>query len=88
MGAAVDYILFIKPSAEVTLEANPNEVREARWVTQEELRAMTADEALVFTPWFKLIAQSTLYKWWDRLDDLSAYLNDAQIHRMIDAPKE
>lgn len=71
----------------MTLDANPNEVREARWVTQQELRGMMADEALVFTPWFKLIAQSTLHAWWNRLDDLGGYLNDEKIQRMMDAPK-
>jgi isopentenyl-diphosphate delta-isomerase len=73
----------------VTLEPSANEVREARWVSQADLRAMMADGSLAFTPWFKLIVQTMLYEWWGKLDQgLEAYENNAEIHRMIDPPKD
>jgi isopentenyl-diphosphate delta-isomerase len=73
----------------VTLEANPNEAREARWVSQQDLKAMLADKSLLFTPWFSLICQSMLYQWWDHLDQgLEGYENETQIRRMIDPPKD
>lgn len=37
----IDYILFIK--ADVTLQVNPNEIRDVKYVTAEELEAMFKD---------------------------------------------
>lgn len=79
--AIVDYILFIK--ADVDLNINPNEVRDSRFVSQEDLRNMFKDESLKFTPWFKLICESMLYEWWDHLDSgLEKYLGETEIRRM------
>jgi isopentenyl-diphosphate delta-isomerase len=78
----VDYILFIK--ADVDLHANPNEVRDTRYVTQEDLKAMFQDKSLKFTPWFKLICESMLFEWWDHLNSgLEKYLGEQDIRRML-----
>ncbi|KAK9899615.1 isopentenyl-diphosphate delta-isomerase [Cystobasidium minutum MCA 4210] len=61
----IDYILFT--TADVTLDVNPNEASDTCWVTKEELEEMFKTEGNSFTPWFKLIAESFLYKWWDAL---------------------
>ena len=80
--ASVDYILFIK--ANVDVNPSPNEVRDTRWVTQDELKAMFKDESLVFTPWFRLICESMLYEWWGALDSgLEKYLGEKEIRRML-----
>jgi isopentenyl-diphosphate delta-isomerase len=85
----VDYILFIKPTKPVTLNVNPNEARDTAWVTQDELKAMFKDPKLKFTPWFKLICQSMLFEWWSHLDSgLDEYLNEKEIRRMLDPPKD
>jgi hypothetical protein len=49
--------------------------------------------ALLFTPWFKLIAKSFLYKWWDVLLSRSAALSllegthpDAPVDKAVDSP--
>lgn len=77
----IDYILFIQ--ADVDLDVNPNEVRDAKYVTAEELKAMFKDETLVFTPWFKLICQTMMFEWWEHLDGgLEKYLGETQIRRM------
>ncbi|KAF2031550.1 Isopentenyldiphosphate isomerase [Setomelanomma holmii] len=77
----IDYILFIK--ADVDLNINPNEVRDSRFVSQEDLKAMFKDKSLKFTPWFKLICESMLYEWWDHLDSgLEKYLGEIEIRRM------
>lgn len=77
----VDYILFIK--ADVDLNVNPNEVRDSRFVSQEDLRTMFKDPSLKFTPWFKLICESMLYEWWDHVDSgLEKYLGETEIRRM------
>jgi isopentenyl-diphosphate delta-isomerase len=89
----VDYVLFSTP--DVTLNINPNEVSDTKWVSKSELEELFKDSctslrrppslclsvpsdhrdphpALSFTPWFKLIAQSFLYQWWDTLLEESA----------------
>jgi isopentenyl-diphosphate delta-isomerase len=77
----VDYILFIK--ADVDLNVNPNEVRDSRFVSQEDLKTMFKDSSLKFTPWFKLICESMLYDWWDHLNSgLEKYLGETEIRRM------
>ena len=79
---AVDYILFIK--ANVDLDINPNEVRDSRYVSQDDLKAMFQDKSLKFTPWFKLICESMLYEWWNHLNSgLEKYLEETEIRRML-----
>ena len=80
----IDYILFTQ--REVTFEPNPNEVKDARWVGPEELRAMLRDRSLTFTPWFRLICDSMLFQWWDRIEKgtgLSVFLDEKEIRRML-----
>jgi isopentenyl-diphosphate delta-isomerase len=77
----VDYILFIK--ADVDLDVNPNEARDSKWVTQEDLKTMFQDKSLKFTPWFKLICESMLFEWWNHLDSgLEKYMGETEIRRM------
>ncbi|KAJ2976431.1 hypothetical protein NUW58_g8089 [Xylaria curta] len=77
----IDYILFIK--ANVDLNINPNEVKDYKYVTQDELKALFKDPTLKFTPWFKLICESMLFEWWSKLDSgLEQYLNEQEIRRM------
>ncbi|CEP15091.1 hypothetical protein [Parasitella parasitica] len=76
----VDYILFIK--ANVDLNVNPNEIRDFKYVSPDELRAMFADSSVPMTPWFKLICNSFLFKWWDQLDAIDKVEADDAIHRL------
>lgn len=76
----VDYILFAQ--AEVDLDVNPNEVKDTRYVTPDQLRAMFREPALTFTPWFRLICESMLFEWWENFDNLQAYKNEKGIRRM------
>jgi len=88
-GVAVDYILFIQPKTPVTVNVNPNEAQAVSWVTPSELKEMFKDSKLSFTPWFKLICQSMLFEWWSHLDSgLDKYLNETEIRRMLEAPKD
>lgn len=86
----IDYILFIE--ADVTLDINKNEVRDTRWVSADELRQMFKDvesqsgkdKDLKYTPWFRLICESFLFKWWDALEEgsLKDHIGDESIQRM------
>ncbi|EGF80656.1 hypothetical protein BATDEDRAFT_87989 [Batrachochytrium dendrobatidis JAM81] len=79
----IDYIFIFQ--GPVTVNANPNEVKSFRYVTKDELKTMfetAADTGIQITPWFKLIVETFLYKWWDNLDKLSAMKDAATIHRL------
>lgn len=78
----MDYILFIE--ADVELDPNLNEVRDTRYVTADELKAMFEQPGLKFTPWFKLICNSMLFEWWSHLGTpaLEQYKGETQIRRM------
>ncbi|KAI9712864.1 MAG: isopentenyl-diphosphate delta-isomerase idi1 [Chrysothrix sp. TS-e1954] len=78
----VDYIMFIK--ANVNVDVNQNEVQDSKYVTMDELEAMFADTTYKFTPWFRLICDSMLFRWWRHLDDgLEMFKNEPQIRRML-----
>ncbi|SCV03806.1 LAME_0H13366g1_1 [Lachancea meyersii CBS 8951] len=81
----IDYIFFCKvqPGQTLTVNPSPNEVRDVKWVTAAELKAMFQDPTCRFTPWFKLICESYLFEWWNQLADLSSAENDTKIHRML-----
>lgn len=55
-----------------------------QYVSPESLKKQFEDPSLKFTPWFKLICNSMLFKWWDSLDSgLEQYTNEQEIRRML-----
>eukprot|EP00842_Homolaphlyctis_polyrhiza_P005312 jgi/Hompol1/5782/HPOL_002060-RA len=79
----IDYIFIFQ--GPVTLNPSPNEVKSTRYVTKDELKEIfaTADEkGILLTPWFRLIVETFLYKWWDNLDKLPALKDAETIHRL------
>ena len=71
----VDYILFIQ--AKVDLKINPNEVQAAKYVSPDELKELFKQKDGLWTPWFRLICESFLFKWWQDLDnDLEQHKNE------------
>lgn len=78
----VDYILILKTKNDITVDANYNEVRDYKYVSATELTEMFKDDSLVFTPWFKLICETFLFKWWNSLDNLKQF-EDTTIHRLL-----
>jgi len=74
--------LFIQADADI--KENPNEVQATKHVTEDELKTMFKDNSLAFTPWFKLICQSTLFEWWKDLENgLEKHMNEQEIRRML-----
>ncbi|GAA5999498.1 isopentenyl-diphosphate delta-isomerase IDI1 [Rhodotorula paludigena] len=61
----IDYILFL--TLDPKIDVNPNEVSGTKWLSKAELEEFFRDPESTFTPWFRLIAESFLYKWWDAL---------------------
>ncbi|KAE8308478.1 isopentenyl-diphosphate delta3-delta2-isomerase [Aspergillus transmontanensis] len=78
----MDHILFIQ--ADVDLAVNRNEVQDSRWVSPEDLKKMFPTPGLQYTPWFKLICESLLFKWWANLGtpEFHRYTNETIIRRM------
>ncbi|XP_029385025.1 isopentenyl-diphosphate Delta-isomerase 1 [Echeneis naucrates] len=79
----IDYILFMQKDVE--LSPDPNEIKRHCFVSKEELKEML-DKAkrkeLEITPWFSLIAETFLFKWWDSLQNLKQFMDHNNIHRM------
>lgn len=81
----IDYILFIQKDVPCT--PNVNEVMECKYVDQEELRDLLSQGkkgAVKVTPWFSIICEAFLFKWWNSLDDLKPHIDQKLVHRMID----
>lgn len=79
----IDYILFVQK--DVTVDPDPNEIQSHCYVSKEELtqlleRAKRGEVKI--TPWFQLIADTFLYKWWDNLENLKSFEDHDKIHKM------
>lgn len=63
----IDYILFVR--ANVTIRPNEDEVQNLKYVSYEELKQMMVPSSgLLWSPWFRIIAETFLVKWWEDLD--------------------
>lgn len=85
----IDYILFGRireDQLRESLKPNPEEVKDYKFVTQKELKQMMADPALQWSPWFRLLAQTSLPTWWNDLEiaiETSRYTDLSTIHRLL-----
>lgn len=77
----IDYILFARKN--VPHQANANEVRDTMLVDRDEMRAFFKRTDVQFTPWFKIIVEGFIYKWWDALLDgsLDKHVDLTTIHK-------
>ncbi|CAG8477400.1 7849_t:CDS:2 [Funneliformis caledonium] len=80
----IDYILFIRGNFTLNdLAVNKNEVSAVEFLSPEELRQKFNNPGnLKFTPWFKLICENFLFKWWQKLDDLESSKDILTIHKL------
>jgi isopentenyl-diphosphate delta-isomerase len=76
----IDYILFIQANADLVV--NPNEVCDVMYVTPDELRKLFDNPDVVLTPWFRLICETFLFKWWADIDNLDKHKDVETIHRL------
>uniref|UniRef100_A0A6B2LGU1 isopentenyl-diphosphate Delta-isomerase n=1 Tax=Arcella intermedia TaxID=1963864 RepID=A0A6B2LGU1_9EUKA len=76
----IDYILFVK--RDVHLNINNNEVMAYRYVTPQQLKELFQQDGLKITPWFKLIVENFIFKWWEKLEDLSSFQDPSTIHKL------
>ncbi|KAI3632825.1 hypothetical protein MIR68_008900 [Amoeboaphelidium protococcarum] len=68
----VDYILVSVKQFDMSelrnLQLNTNEVCACKFVNIQELQSMFQDPNIQLTPWFKLICNHFLFKWWQQLE--------------------
>ncbi len=77
----LDYILFLK-NFEGQINPNENEVKDFKFIRRQDLNEFinqVKSEGGQITPWFELIAKTSLPKWWENLDDLKRFQNNDQI---------
>ena len=77
----LDHILVARAS--VTLALNANEVEAVQWVSSEELSGLLANPEVLIAPWFRMIAERLLPRWWPHIKDqkVLAQLADSLIIR-------
>lgn len=78
----IDYVLFIQKD-NVTLDPNPDEISEIRWVSKSEIKDFVKNIDSPLSPWFKLILENKLLSWWDNLNTLDKMQDHVTIHRYI-----
>lgn len=84
----LDYLLFIV--RDVAVNPNPDEVADIKFVNQEELKELlrkadAGEEGLKLSPWFRLVVDNFLYKWWDHVQkgSLSEAIDMKTIHKLL-----
>ncbi|XP_062144166.1 isopentenyl-diphosphate Delta-isomerase I [Alnus glutinosa] len=67
----LDYLLFIV--RDVNNNPNPDEVADVKYVNREELKELlrkadAGEEGLKLSPWFRLVVDNFLLKWWEHVE--------------------
>ncbi|XP_047938337.1 isopentenyl-diphosphate Delta-isomerase I [Salvia hispanica] len=87
----LDYLLFIV--RDVSVHPNPDEVHDVKYVNREELKELlrkadAGEGGLKLSPWFRLVVDNFLFKWWDHVE--KGTINEAvdmkTIHKLIEKP--
>nr|ADO87008.1 isopentyl diphosphate isomerase [Santalum album] len=83
----LDYLLFIV--RDVNVNPNPDEVAEIKYVNREQLRELltkadAGEGGLKLSPWFRLVVDNFLFKWWDDVEkgSLKEVANMKPIHKL------
>jgi isopentenyl-diphosphate delta-isomerase len=83
----VDYCLIyqLNKGETITVVPNSNEIGDFKWVSKEKLVEMMNDNTLLFTPWFKLIVERFLFKWWAAMLEgrLEEHKDTRTVHNMM-----
>ncbi|TKY65348.1 Isopentenyl-diphosphate Delta-isomerase II [Spatholobus suberectus] len=67
----LDYLLFIV--RDVNVNPNPDEVADVKFVNRDQLKELlrkadAGEEGLKLSPWFRLVVDNFLFKWWDHVE--------------------
>ena len=81
----IDYILFAQVHTDIQIAPNTEEVGDTKWVTLKELQKMMSPKSgLLWSPWFRIIAEQFLPHWWADLSTTlttSKFCDFQRIHR-------
>lgn len=80
----LDYILVLRAKTAIPLSPNSNEVMNIEYVRKEHLDEFISTakhEGDGITPWFDLIANSLLPKWWDNLENIEIFQDHLNIRK-------
>ncbi|KAK9063172.1 hypothetical protein SSX86_017042 [Deinandra increscens subsp. villosa] len=84
----LDYLLFIV--RDVAVNPNPDEVADIKYVNQEALKELlrkadAGEGGLKLSPWFRLVVDNFLFKWWDHVQKgtLPEAIDMKTIHKLI-----
>ena len=88
----MDYVLFCRADhtelVKGGMSINPEEVDAMVWVSPEELRDMMKEEkGLRWSPWFRIIVEKFLWKWWENIDEVFAtdkFVDEQNIHEVLE----
>ncbi|QCE12476.1 isopentenyl-diphosphate Delta-isomerase I [Vigna unguiculata] len=83
----LDYLLFIV--RDVNVNPNPDEVADIKYVNRDQLKELlrkadAGEEGLKLSPWFRLVVDNFLFKWWDHLEQgtLGEIIDMKTIHKL------
>lgn len=81
----IDYCLILK--GDFKMNPNLNEVKASHFVNIQQLKHMLKQEedplsGVLITPWFKMICDKFLFKWWDSLDHIEDLKDHQKIHKL------
>ncbi|XP_059665596.1 isopentenyl-diphosphate Delta-isomerase I [Cornus florida] len=67
----LDYLLFI--IRDVNMHPNPDEVADVKYVNRDQLKELlrkadAGEGGLKLSPWFRLVVDNFLFKWWDHVE--------------------
>lgn len=69
----------------MTLNSDTNEIKSycyvSKEVTEKMLKKAASDESKI-TPWFQIIVEAFLFKWWDNLTHLNQFVDHEKRHGM------
>lgn len=84
----VDYLLFIV--RDVKLLPNPDEVAGVKYVNRDQLKELlgkadAGEEGVKLSPWFRLVVDNFLMKWWDHVENgtLLEATDMKTIHKLV-----
>jgi len=80
----IDYIFVCRQDVDLTV--NDDEVRHTSYMSKDKLKGflqIAEKENILITPWFKFIAESWLFDWWDCVDNGLIGIEKFQDHGTI-----
>ncbi|KPM02972.1 isopentenyl-diphosphate Delta-isomerase 1-like protein [Sarcoptes scabiei] len=79
----IDYALIIHK--DIHIDPDPKEIQSWLYIDRQTIVPYLEEQKRKgnpTTPWFQIILNNFLFKWWDNLEDLDAFIEPNKIHRL------